>query len=656
MAAAVLLAAVPLGACGAGPFDIIDRQDWVNPDNMTWADFKPAPGTTWNDASRKGSVRNFDIALITVDYRDKPFVVTRPPNSTIFGNPLPIAANIARKNVPAFYRDLLNKPTRLNRGHTLHEYWMQDSAGLFGVDLTAYGVYRLPSLSYQYGVDSWKNPGACPPGPPCDVDIRADALEMWRRDVGNETADRFELVFILSAGQDESSSWQEFGEMKFGSKEDVPDSFGPPRGPGGNASLPNYAATRYVEWTSWAAAASLWPNALGGSTIQCESSGMSTYAHELSHLLHIRDNYNNPYGHPLRRSFTGPWSMLSRGSFNGPGGPHTRWQIPALQGGAMGSLHTMRDKNQLGLLANNSMMRISRAALARAGPVVARITARAVVSDLMGVRVEMDGDRSPRCDIAKDVLCDGGGYNNYEVEVVARMGADSFQPDSGVMISKTKDIDREPFQWTIDANPQDIQLVDFYRPNGTVAMVTMGDYRQLADALFHAGTRSGSEFEYVDAPNGLHFYIAQKHLDRDGVLSYTIGIRSLNSTDRSRHGVRLSAGKARTGGQDKPTGRGALCSFDLTNSGTPSGHHSHQPHSAALGSEIYRLRAEVEGSGWRVEVRNALAVARFGETVCVDVAVGALADAADTGTVTLTASSESDSSVKAVARCEVAKA
>lgn len=643
---ALVLTTVFLAAVGvASPFDIIDEQKWVNPDKMTWDDFKAPPGTTWNDSSRRGSVRNFDIALIAVDYEDKAFVITGPPNSTIFGNPLPAAANIARDRVPGFYRDLLNRPTELNRGHTLHEYWMGDSGGRFGVNLTAFGTYRLPSLSYQYGVDHYMNPGACPPGKSCGLSLRQDSLGMWRNDVGNAVADSYELVFVLSAGQDESSTWQEFGEMKFASKDDVPASFGPPRGSGDEPSLPNYARTRYVEWTSWAAASTIWPNAGNGSSIQCESSGMGTYAHELSHLLNIGDNYGNPYGKPLQRDYTGPWSMLSRGTFNGPGGPHTRWQIPSLQGGSMGSLHTVRDKFQLKLIADSSLRRISRAALAASGPVVARITARAVESDLVGLRVEMGSDLSPDCNVATDVLCDGRGYDNYDVEVVDRMGADSFQPDSGVMISKTKNTDRrQPFQWTIDANPHDINLVDFVRPNGTAAMATMGDYRQLADALFHAGTRSGSEYEFVDAPNGLHFYVVDKHRDAAGVLSYTVGVRSLNSTAEGRGGVRLSPGKPVAGERNSPSGTGVLCAFELTNKAKGS-----------LGADIYRLRATVEGRGWRVEVRNALATAKLGETVGVDVAVGASAGAAKTGTVTLTAVSETDSRVKGEARCRVSR-
>ncbi|TVY35798.1 putative secreted metallopeptidase, partial [Lachnellula occidentalis] len=636
---------VPRG--GDDPFAVIDPQNWANPVNMTWADWQAPPGTNWSDPSTTGSIRNFNIALITVDYPDKAFEITLPAQSTIYGNPQPVAgiSNITRDTVPAFYRDFLNKPGTLNRGHTLHEYWMEDSDGRFGVDLTVYGAYEMPLKSYQYGIDDDMNTGGCPPSDTCSIDIRTDALGTWRTAVGNATADSYELVFILSAGQDESSTWQEFGEMKFQTREDVPDKFGPPD----NGT--NYAKTRYVDWTSWAAASNIWPNAGGGSSTQAESSGMATYAHEFSHLLSIGDNYNNPYGIPLRRSYTGPWSMMSRGSFNGPGGPHTRWQIPPQQGGSMGSLHTVRDKAQLGLVGEESILNVSREALTDSGIVVAQIQARAVSpgTNLMGIRITMDADNEPYCDIDTEVLCDGGGYNAYFIEVVDRMGADSFTPDSGVMISKTKvESDEGPFQWTIDANPQDIQLLDFYRPNGTASYVTMGDYRQLLDALFHAGTRSGSQYEYVDEANSLHFYVVDVERDSAGVLAYTAAVRSTNSsTDTSTLAVTLSDGKTVADG-NTPTGKGVTCSFHLKNTGESS-----KDGSAYLDSDVYRLNATVHGSGWNIELPNALATAELGEKVVVKVAVSANADAADNGTVTLTAISELDPTVSATGSCVV---
>ncbi|KAK8086510.1 M6 metalloprotease [Apiospora phragmitis] len=647
--------------CASDPFKILDAQSWVNPNDMTWADFKAPPGVDWADPARKGSERNFNIALVTIDYPDRAFVITGAPNSTIYGNPLASASGIARADVPQFYRDLLNTPGDVNRGHTLHEYWMQDSLGRYGVDLTAFGAYAMPASSFEYGIEDQMNEGYCPAGYRCDRNIRADALGLWRAEVGQETADSFELVFILSAGQDESSTWQEFGEMRFQSRDDVPDAFGPPPGTEGNGNdtLPNWAKTRYVDWSSWAAASNIWPNAGDGSSTQGESSGMGTYAHELSHLLGIGDNYNNPYGNPLRRAFAGPFSMLDRGSFNGPGGPHTRWLIPPTEGGSMGSLHSLRDKAQLGLVSNSSILHLSREGVATSGVVVATVTARAVdpgPSGLMGLRVDMDADRSPPCSTETDVLCDGGGYDHYHVEVVDRMGADSFQPDHGVLLSKTTDDGwTQPFMWTVDANPQDIDLVDFVRPNGTDAYITMGDYRQLLDALFHAGTRSGSQFEYVDAANRLHFYVVDIHRDDAGVLSYTVAVRSLDgSGGPSTHGVALAAGSAK--GVGNPVASGVTCAFELSNTGTFAGEGdaSHPDDAAAyLDSDVYRLSAAVEGAGWRVEVPNALAAVKFGESATAKVAVGASGNATASAVVTLTATSESDETVVATAKCSV---
>lgn len=639
------------------PFEPLDPQKWVNPDDMTWGDFIAPPRTNWSNPSQTGSERNFHIALITLDYSDKPFVITQPAESTIFGNPQSNVADVPVADVPVFYRDLLNTPNELNQGHTLHEYWMEDSGGRFGVDLTVYGVYRMPSLSWQYGIDDWMNEGSCPVADACNVDLRTDGLGLWRKDVGDEVADSYELVFLLSSGQDESSTWQEFGQMKFAAKEDVTDDFGPPKDASSN--LTNWATTRYVPWSSWAAASCIWPNAGDGSSTQAESSGMAVYAHELSHLLNIGDNYNNPYGTPLQRAYTGPWSMMSRGSFNGPGGPHTRWKIPALQGSSMGSLHTVRDKYQLGLIEESSLLRLSRSALAESGIIVARLTARSVVSDLMGLRVELGdaGDLSPSCNVSNDVFCDGGGYNYYDVEVVDRMGADSFQADAGVLISKSKQVDSAPFQWVIDANPQDIELVDFVKPGGGEQMITLGDYRQLADALFHLGTGSGSQYEHVDEANKLHFYVLTRRRDADGVLSYTVGARSLEGSGASKFGVELAEGGAVAGKSRTPTTTGVYCSFELKNSGTYVAGGSH-PHDVTVyaGSDVFRLEASVEGDGWKVDVPNVFVVAKYGETQTAFVAVGAGEGAVDTGVVTLTATSESDPSVKATAKCQVPKA
>ena len=120
---------------------------------VTWDDYVRPPGRPWSDPTRKGYERKFNIALVAVDYPDHDFVITVAENSTVFTNPQAAANSLSRKDVPAFFRDLLIKPYDLNRDYTLHKYWMEDSDGHFGVDLTAFGAYHMPSNSYQYGVD-----------------------------------------------------------------------------------------------------------------------------------------------------------------------------------------------------------------------------------------------------------------------------------------------------------------------------------------------------------------------------------------------------------------------------------------------------------------------------------------------------------------------
>ncbi|MCC4314335.1 M6 family metalloprotease domain-containing protein [Streptomyces malaysiensis] len=643
--------ATPDGTPSAGPARPplarpIDPQHWRNPDDMTWADYRAVPGTHWADPSVEPTQRTFKGALVLLDYPDEEFTVSRPAGSTLFGNPQPSASDIPRDRLPRFYQDFLNTPGPLNNGHTINEYWMEDSGGRIGVDLTAFGVYRMPGKSYQYGVESSMNPGACPAGDTCGKDIRADGKAAWVADVGADEAGSFDFVFYLTAGQDESSTWQEFGQMKFPGAGDIPAAWGPPMTAGDNS-----ARTRYVPWTSWQAAARIWPNAADGSSVQAESSGMAVYAHELSHILGIGDNYNNPYGTPLSRAYTGIWSMLSRGSFNGPGGPHTRWQIPATAGGSMGSQHVLRDKLKLGIVDEKNVLRLDRDALKGSGLVVARVTARSAPpgeKGLAGVNITMGEDLSAPCDNATDPLCDGGGYDNYTVEVVDRMGMDSFTPDHGVLLTKTKDKDRAPFAWVVDAHPEDIDMVDFERPDGTTQKITMGDYRQLSDALFHAGADSGSQYEYIDQANRLHFYVLDLKRDRSGVLSYTIAVKSLDGAGPQRRGLALHRGEAKG---DASRSR-AVCTFGLDNTGRATGGGAATP-ATSVDSDVYRLSAKAVGRGWSAWLPNRLATARAGGSVDVEVAVAAGKGAERHGAVVLTARSESDPHRTAKALCRL---
>jgi len=455
----------------------------------------------------------------------------------------------------------------------------------------------------------------------------------------------------IYAGYDETSVWQEFGEMRFQTRESVPDSWGPP-----DPNLPNWSPTRYVPWTSWRAGSQLWGNS---SMRQGESSG--TITHEIVHTFGIADNNNNPYVTPYRRVGSGPWDVMDRGSFNGPGGPHMRWVVPATMGAAMPAGQTLRSKTKLGHISEAQVLRISRDALANTGMVVVSVRARSALpstGSIQGVRVELSQDRTPACNISTNPLCAGSSvYNYYSVETVQRIGADSFTPDNGVLLAKNKNAETNTcgylcFTWVIDANPQDLNKVDFLRPDGTPVMRTPADYRQLNDALFHAGTNSGSQSEFVDSANRLHFYVISRSVSGTGVVSYRLGIRSLDGRGPQPRGVTLGAGQA-----SGSATAGATCTFPLTNTGSAAGSGAGHPEDvrAFLTSDVYRLSATVSGSGYRVVLPNALATATFGSTTSVQVHAAAAAGAAATGTVTLRATSESDPTRTATAVCTVTR-
>ncbi|RJQ75838.1 M6 family metalloprotease domain-containing protein [Pseudonocardiaceae bacterium YIM PH 21723] len=587
---------------------------------MTWSDYKKPPGTDWGNPALTPSKRKFKGAIVLLDYQDMDFAVTKPAKSTAFGNPIG-ASDIPRDKVAQFYQDFLNKPQELNHQHSINEYWMEDSGGRYGVDLKGFGPYRMPGRSFEYGMEMQK-PADCPAGANCSRDMRTDGKAAWVKDQGSQVPAGYDFVFYLSAGQDESGAWQEFGPMIYEKKEDIPASMGPPAGSG----LPNWASTRYVPWTSWKAAAAPWPNAANGSSTQAESSGQAVYAHEFSHILGIGDNYNNPYANPPVRAYTGPWEMMSRGSFNGPGGPHTRWQIPPTAGASLGSHHMLRTKLKLGIIDETTVVRTDRDSLAKSGLSVVTVAARSTQpgkGQKAGYTIALPGgDKSPKCSQQTDPLCDGGGYNNYTLEVVDRMGTDSFTPDSGVLLAKTKDQDNAPFEWIVDANPQDINIVDYYKPDGTPVMITIGDHRQLSDGLFKAGTGSGSGYEFEDKANRLHFYVLDIHRDDKGVLSYTVAVKSLDGAGAQTRGVTL-----------KNTDQ---CRFELGNTGSaPSGTEEQ------FSSDVYRLSAK-DASGKQVTLPNQLATAKFGGTTTISLEATGL---------TLTATSESDPGKSATAVC-----
>jgi hypothetical protein len=237
------------------------------------------------------------------------------------------------------------------------------------------------------------------------------------------------------------------------------------------------------------------------------------------------------------------------------------------------------------------------------------------------------------------------------MEVVQRIGYDSFTPDNGVLLAKNKDREGRNggpnqfncFNWVIDAHPEDINVVDYIRPDGVEVMRTIADYRQLNDALFHAGTRSGSEFEFIDIPNGLHFYVIDIARDQNGILSYTVGVRSTEENSDRERSFSLSAPEV-----PEITGKAALIPVTITNNDpsfvADTAFHPVKNAEQYLQNDIYRISAEVSGAGWDAVMINELASLRSGESA--DIPVFVSAPRSGSAVLTVTAVSESDPSVK----------
>ena len=636
---------------GAGGAPVIDPQQVRDQDDMTWDDYRPIPGIDWSSPLATGSVRTMRVAIVPADYPDLPFVVTLKKGSDLFGNPR--IDPVKREDVPRFYADFYNKPQAINHGHTIHEYWMEQSRGRIGVTVTSFGPYRMPrSYSVYGGLPAADMIDGLTP----DNNASRELDSLWRADQGDSIASKFDLIVRMYAGYDETATWQEFGEMKFQTKDDITREWGNP-----DTTKKRWVPSRYVPWTSWMAGVWPWSNAGGGRITQGES--INSIRHEIAHAaFSIGDNYNNSYAQPYRRTPVGPWDLMDRGSFNGPFGPHHRFEMPPNEGGSMAAGLMLRQRLQFGFVDSSKVLFLSRDGLAKSGIAIADVTARAVdpiPGTVSGIVVRLDvlapQDRTPVDDPATNPLSSGvPNFNFYTMEVVQRIGYDSFTPDNGVLLAKNKDRASNTggpngptvFAWTIDAHPEDIKKLDFKRPNGEPVMRSVADYRQLNDALFHVGTNSGSAYEWEDRANRLHFYVVDVRRDARGILSYTLAVRSLDGAGPQKRGVSLQTSDATSGRMTvsvRNTGQAAALPMNI---------HPRDA-TSALGADLYRLSASVEGDGWAASLPNALIAVPFGNDRSLDVYLRHTNDAAATATLVISAKSESDSTVGQTVRVPV---
>ena len=163
-----------------------------------------------------------------------------------------------RAKVPQFYADFYNKPSAVNHGHTINGYWMEQSRGLFGIT-QARRLRPLPHAEtfWEYGLNEMGQNMATPTGERADGNLERDADAAWQADQGANISTNYRrpsgAVLRIYAGYDETGVWQEFGEMKFETRDDIPAAWGNP-----NTNLPRWVVSRYVPWTSWLAGAQHW--------------------------------------------------------------------------------------------------------------------------------------------------------------------------------------------------------------------------------------------------------------------------------------------------------------------------------------------------------------------------------------------------------------
>lgn len=625
----------------------IDPQVVQDQDEMTWDNYYPIPGKNWADPNLVPG-RKFRMALVAVDFPDQPFVITLPKNSDLFGNPQ--IDSVCRENVPEFYSDFWLKPSAVNHGQTINGYWMEQSHGKFGITiLEPFGPYRMPRMLWEYGLNEYKQNNSTPDGTVARSRMEPHVDSLWKADAG-DIKSQYDAVLRIYAGYDETGVWQEFGEMKFLSRDDIPAEWGNP-----DTTLPRWVPTRYVPWTSWKAGQMQW----GLSSIrQGENSG--TITHELGHYaFDIGDNNNNPYVQPYRRAGSGPWDMMDRGSFNGPGGPHKRWVVPATMGASMPAGLMLRNRLLNGFISKNEVLTLSREDLAVSGPVVAEITAREVdplPGSFAGIIVRLDGaephDRTPADDPSTNPLSPGiPDYDFYSLEVVQRIGYDSFCPDNGVLIAKNKDKEGRNggpnqfncFNWVIDAHPEDINMVDYIRLDGQKVMRTIADYRQLNDALFHAGLNSGSSYEFVDSANNLHFYIIDIRKNENGLLVYKTGIRPIKGGEVQKREFALLPPV-----QKKLKGEGGYVLFTLKNTGEPAGSDPSlhfQNTLRWLNNDIYRLSVSTSETDGKVQLLNSIVALEPGQSHEIPVYASVSGDKGKKIRLFLTVRSETDPTV-----------
>ena len=279
---------------------------------MTWDDQQADPGRElvryFAPRNRKRTMR---VAIVPADYADYPFVVTLPKGS-------PISSAILGRTCAASDDPAVTRPTSTtslrpsNHGHTIHEYWMEQSRGKIGV--TVVGLRPLPNAEALLPVRRAARRPTCrstrrPTTPP-----RASSTRCGAPTSATRSRCQFDLVVRMYAGYDETVG------LAGVRRDEVPDQGRHPARVGQSRTRRSRAGCASATCRGRAG----WPasgrGAMRAVDDHARARAQTRSRHEIAHAVFcIGDNNNNPYITPYRRTSVGPWDMMDRGSFNGPG-------------------------------------------------------------------------------------------------------------------------------------------------------------------------------------------------------------------------------------------------------------------------------------------------------------------------------------------------
>ncbi|MCL1816692.1 MAG: hypothetical protein FWG43_03710 [Clostridiales bacterium] len=484
----------------------IDPQSWRFQRDMTWEDWHDNTAFDWKvDGDKITPQLTVKGMLILVDFADRPFIVNTAKGSDLLANPQ--IGGVPKNELAQFWASYLNDPqdtynAGANHGITIDGFWRENTQGRWQVELDTFGVYRMPYLEFQYGLDTSINAIADRPSGYTyyqGSSLITSAVNEVLGEVSNFSA--YDFAIILHAGYAESYMWEEAGSMIFYNDMSVTDQYSarakfeqmalagfaiptatwtwldthdPAKGGDGRGWWARATSdSSNANWTSWWAGAAIWPTgtstgSFGGKTLryyyQGETAGVASLAHEIFHFISTTDNTGaNNFD---QRSYAGYWDFLGSGYMGGFGGSHTRYEIPNTQGGMIPSPMLTSTKREYGFIDNSLIKNIDYNDLKTGTPLVTEVFARtasagdqfaSIYPDTLGVinnkiksgqaalalSIQGFSDAKPQINYSVDWESDSfysysNKYNSYIMEVVQQMGYDSAQSDSGVLLTKNR--------------------------------------------------------------------------------------------------------------------------------------------------------------------------------------------------------------------------